>query len=151
MSEDAQQLFQLLINDSYQDFITAVAESRELELVYVDEIAQGQIWMGEEAFENGLVDVLGDVDDAIVAAAELAGMAEGDYGQKLIEKALSPTEQLILDMLSTVRVIGIDPAAIVDKPDPLKVFVNRLQEMLAHVARFNDPKGVYANCFCEID
>jgi protease-4 len=151
MSEDAQQLFQLLINDSYQDFITAVAESRELELEYVDEIAQGQIWMGEEAFENGLVDVLGDVDDAIVAAAELAGMAEGDYGQKLIEKALSPTEQLILDMLSTVRVIGIDPAAIVDKPDPLKVFVNRLQEMLAHVARFNDPKGVYANCFCEID
>ena len=71
------------------------------------------------------------------------------HGQ--IEKALSPTEQLILDMLSTVRVIGIDPAAIVDKPDPLKVFVNRLQEMLAHVARFNDPKGVYANCFCEID
>ena len=76
---------------------------------------------------------------------------EGDYGQKLIEKALSPTEQLILDMLSTIRVIGIDPAAIVSKPDPLKVFVNRLQEMLVHVAKFNDPKGVYANCFCEID
>ena len=151
MSEDAKRLFQLLINDSYQDFITAVAESRELDLEFVDEIAQGQIWTGEEAFENGLVDVLGDVDDAIVAAAKLAGMEEGDYGQKLIERALSPTEQLILDMLSTFRTIGIDPAALVDKPEPLQVFANHLQKMLAHVAQFNDPKGIYANCFCEVE
>ena len=151
MSDGAKQLFQLLINDSYQDFITAVAESRELDLEFVDEIAQGQIWTGEEAFENGLVDVLGDVDDAIVAAAKLAGMEEGDYGQKLIERTLSPTEQLILDMLSTFRTIGIDPAALVDKPEPLQVFANHLQKMLSHVAQFNDPKGIYANCFCEVE
>ena len=95
--------------------------------------------------------MLGDVDDAIVAAAELAGMEEGDYGQKLIERALSPTEQLIVDMLSTIRTIGIDPAALVDKPEPLQVFANHLQKMLAHVAQFNDPKGIYANCFCEVE
>jgi protease-4 len=151
MSDDGKQLFQSLINDAYQDFITAVAEGRELDLDYVDQIAQGQIWTGEEAFENGLVDVLGDVDDAIVAAAKLAGMEEGDYGQKLIERTLSPTEQLIVDLMSTVRTVGIDPAAFVDKPKPLEVFANQLQAMLASVAQFNDPMGIYSHCFCEIE
>ena len=151
MSDDGKQLFQSLINDAYQDFITAVAEGRELDLDYVDQIAQGQIWTGEEAFENGLVDVLGDVDDAIVAAAKLAGMEEGDYGQKLIERTLSPTEQLIVDLMSTFRTVGIDPAAFVDKPKPLEVFANQLQAMLASVAQFNDPMGIYSHCFCEIE
>ena len=150
MSDEAKQLFGMFISDTYSDFINGVAEGRELDVDYVDQIAGGQIWSGEEAFENGLVDVLGDLDDAIVAAAGLAGMEEGEYGQKLIEREMSPTEQLILDLLTMVKTVGVDPAAFVGEPQPIEVFANRLQQVLVEVTRFNDPKGIYSTCFCEI-
>ncbi len=150
MSEHTKQLIQMIIEDGYDDFISGVAERRELEKAYVDSIGQGQVWTGNDAFENGLVDQLGDYDDAIEAAAELAGLAEGAYGKKLIEKKLTPTEQLILDLLSVLRMSGLDPAAFVDEPSALEVFAGKLQGILAQVARFNDPKGVYSHCFCGV-
>lgn len=151
MAEHTKQLFQLVIEDGYDDFISGVAEHRELDKDYVDSIAQGQVWTGDDAFENGLVDQLGNFDDAIVAAAELAGLAEGEYGQKLIERQLSPTEQMLLDFLSVFRVTGLDPTVFVDAPSPVEIFANRLQELIAHVSKFNDPKGVYSHCFCEME
>jgi protease-4 len=151
MSEHTRQLFQLVIEDGYDDFISGVATHRELDKDYVDSIAQGQVWTGDDAFENGLVDQLGDFDDAILAAAELAGLSEGEYGQKLIERQLTPTEQMILDLLSIFRVTGMDPTVFVDTPTPVEVFANQLQELVAHVGRFNDPKSIYAHCFCEIE
>jgi protease-4 len=150
MNEDAKRLIQMFINDTYNDFVSGVAKGRDLEPDYVDQIGQGQVWSGEEAFANGLVDVLGDLDDAIVAAAELAGMAEGEYGQILVERQMSPTEQLILDLLTSFTMVGIDPAAVARKPEPIEVFVNHLHALLAQVAQFNDPKGIYSHCFCEI-
>jgi protease-4 len=151
MAEHTKQLFQLVIEDGYDDFISGVAEHRELDKDYVDSIAQGQVWTGDDAFENGLVDQLGNFDDAVVAAAELAGLAEGEYGQKLIERQLSPTEQMLLDFLSVFRITVLDPTVFVDAPSPLEIFANRLQELIAHVSRFNDPKGVYSHCFCEME
>lgn len=151
MAEHTRQLFQLVIEDGYDDFISGVAEHRELDKDYVDSIAQGQVWTGGDAFENGLVDQLGNFDDAIVAAGELAGLEEGDYGQKLIERRLTPTEQMILDMLSVFRVTGLDPAILVDAPTPVELFTNQLQKLLAHASRFNDPKGVYSHCLCEME
>lgn len=150
MSEHAKQLVQMMIEDGYDDFISGVAERRQLEKSYVDSIGQGQVWTGNDAFENGLVDQLGDYDDAIRAAAELAGIADANYGRKLIEKQLTPTEQMILDLLSVFRFAGVDPAAFVDRPTALEAFAGKLQDLLAQVARFNDPKGIYSHCFCEV-
>jgi protease-4 len=150
LSEESKGLIRMLIADTYSDFVNDVAESRELDVDYVDQIAQGQVWSGTEAFENGLVDVIGGLDEAIIAAAELAGMEEGDYGQILVERPMSPTEQLILDLLTTIRTAGIDPGVFVREPQPIEIFANRLQDTLAAVLRFNDPKGIYSHCFCEI-
>ncbi|MCG8369742.1 MAG: signal peptide peptidase SppA [Proteobacteria bacterium] len=150
LSENTKRVFDVMVEDSYNDFINGVAKGRELEVGYVDRIAQGRVWSGEEAFANGLVDVLGDVDDAVAAAAELAGLEEGDYGEILIERLMSPTQQLILDLLTTFRNVGIDPAAFVGEPKPIEVLANRLQALLSEVTRFNDPKGIYSYCFCEI-
>jgi protease-4 len=151
MSEHTRQLFQLVIEDGYDDFISGVAEHRELDKGYVDSIAQGQVWTGDDAFENGLVDQLGEFDDAIQAAAELAGLEEDEYGQKLIERQLTPTEQMILDLLSIFRVTGMDPVVFVDAPTPIEVFTNQLQKLIAHVGRFNDPKSIYSHCLCEME
>lgn len=151
MGEHTKQLFQMVIEDGYNDFISGVAEHRELDKTYVDTIGQGQVWTGNEAFENGLVDQLGTFNDAVLAAADLAGLSDDKYGQKLIEKQLTPTEQMILDFLTVVRVTGVDPEAFVSGPATVKVFANRLQELLSDVNRFNDPKGVYSHCFCALD
>jgi len=148
MSDATKNLFQILINDGYQDFIRGVANGRELDVDYVDQIGQGQVWTGEEALANGLVDELGGLDAAIAGAAELAGLEH--YGEKLIEKEMSPTEQMILDLLTLFTRVGIDPAVFTTPPSPIEVFANHFQEMLVEVAQFNDPMGVYSNCFCEI-
>jgi protease-4 len=149
MSEETKKLFQLVINDGYQDFIQGVAEGRDLDTDYVDRIGQGQVWSGEEALANGLVDELGDLDDAIAGAAELAGLEH--YGQKLIETEMSPTEQLILDLLTLFGSLGIDPGAFASAPTPFEQFANRFQALVSEVSKFNDPKGVYSYCFCETD
>jgi protease-4 len=151
MGQHTKQLFQMVIEDGYNDFISGVAENRKLDKDYVDSIGQGQVWTGNDAFENGLVDQLGDINDAVIAAAELAGLAAGEYGQKLIEQKLTSTEQMILDFLTVVRVAGIDPAAFVRAPTQIEIFANRMQEFLSSVSRFNDPKGVYSHCFCELN
>jgi len=95
MSGPMKQLFQLIINDTYDDFISDVAEQRDMEKEFVDSVAQGQVWTGQDALKHGLIDALGTYEDSIRAAAELAGLDEGDYGQKLIETKLSPTEQMV--------------------------------------------------------
>ena len=151
MSEHTRQLFQMIINDGYDDFISGVADHRGMDKQAVDSVAQGQVWTGVDALENGLIDKLGGIEDAIAIAAELAGLAEGEFGQKYIEPKLSPTEQMILDFLTIAKRAGIDPAGLVAAPTPIASFANQVQKILALVTRFNDPKGVYSHCFCEID
>ncbi|MGI9225732.1 MAG: signal peptide peptidase SppA [Woeseiaceae bacterium] len=151
MSAETKQLVQLVIEDIYDDFITGVAENRGMDKADVDRIGQGQVWSGVDALNNGLVDELGGFDDAIKAAASLAGLEEESYGQKLIEPRLSSTEQMILDLLTMADRAGIDPASFVKAPTPAASFANQLQKLLAQVTKFNDPKGVYAHCFCELN
>lgn len=151
MSVEAKQLVQLVIEDIYDDFVAGVAEHRGMDKADVDRIGQGQVWSGVDALNNGLVDELGGFEEAITAAATLAGLEEGGYGQKLIEPRLSPTEQMILDLLTVAKRTGIDPASFVRAPMPVVLFANQLQKLLAQVTKFNDPKGAYAHCFCEFD
>jgi protease-4 len=148
MNAETRQLFQIVINDGYRDFITGVAEGRDLDVDYVDTIGQGKVWSGEEALANGLVDELGGLEAAVAGAAELAGLES--YGEKLIEIQMSPTEQMILDLLAVFRGVGIDPQAFSRPPSALEKFANRFQALMAQVSKFNDPKGVYSYCFCDI-
>ncbi|MEM9334757.1 MAG: signal peptide peptidase SppA [Pseudomonadota bacterium] len=148
MSDDAKALFQMIIEHGYDDFISRVAEHREMDTATVDSIGQGKVWTGNEALANGLVDQLGSVDDAIVSAAELAGVS--DYGVKQVEKALSPTEQFILDLMSVGIAVGIDPSVFAPEPTAVQKILGEFETALESLTRFNDPKGVYAYCFCEI-
>lgn len=62
------------ITDIYNDFVSIVADGREKTFAEVNEIARGRVWTGSDAKEQGLVDELGNLDDAIAGAAELAGL-----------------------------------------------------------------------------
>jgi protease-4 len=151
MSQAVKELFQLIINDTYDDFISGVADMRAMDKQVVDQVAQGQVWTGQDALERGLIDELGTYEDSIRIAAELAGMEEGDYGRKLLETGLSATEQVLLDFLAVTKGMGIEVNSLVRGPGALESFANSLQKMLSGLSQFNDPKGVYSHCFCEIN
>ncbi len=151
LSENTKQFIQMIIEDGYDDFVSKVASERGMEKTAVDSIGQGQVWTGADALKNGLIDQFGDLDDAIAVAAELAELDEGEYGEKVIKPKLSPTEQMVLDFLAVMESVGIEPSVFVRSPAPIEVFANQLQKLLVQTTRFNDPRGVYTHCFCEIE
>lgn len=73
---------QQMVVKTYDDFTGMVARNRGLRQSYVDSIGQGRVWSGVDAIEIGLVDQLGDMEDAIAYAAQKAGIAD-DY--KVVE------------------------------------------------------------------
>ena len=150
MSAEAKELFQLVINDGYRDFIAHVGARRNMSQEAVDAVAQGRVWTGADALEHGLIDEFGDLDDAVRIAAELAGL-DGDYGTILIETELSPTEKFVVDLLSAAAGIGVEPAGIVRRPTRLQQLAENVEKVLLPVLRFNDPGGVYAHCFCALE
>lgn len=75
----AERLFDQLINRSYADFLSKVAESRSLSVEEVDSFARGRVWTGLQARELGLVDDLGGIAEAITKASELADIPRDQY------------------------------------------------------------------------
>lgn len=148
MSDHAKALFQAIIDEGYDDFISRVALHRGMEKAQVDKIAQGRVWTGADAINLGLVDELGTLEDAVVASADLAGLEAGEYGRKTIRHELSPTEQLIVDILAVGKSFGMNPAAFSRRPGKLTQLAARLEAALTPLLRFDDPKGVYAHCLC---
>ena len=65
---------QEMVVKTYNDFTSRVAEGRGLTQSYVDSIGQGRVWSGVDAIEIGLVDQLGDMEDAIAYAAQKANL-----------------------------------------------------------------------------
>ncbi|MCF6280206.1 MAG: signal peptide peptidase SppA [Flavobacteriaceae bacterium] len=64
------------VEQVYTTFLNRVATGRNMTFDEVDAVAQGRVWTGKEALEIGLVDVLGNMDDAIEKAAELADISD---------------------------------------------------------------------------
>jgi protease-4 len=75
LSDEARQIAQELVTQVHEQFIQDVAEGREnLDIDGVRQLADGRIYTGEQAKENGLVDDLGGLHDALLKAGELAGI-----------------------------------------------------------------------------
>jgi len=151
MTDDTKRLFQLVIEEGYDDFIGRVATYRGMQKTEVDAVGQGRVWTGADALERGLVDELGGMEDAIAFAAELVDLAEDDYGQKWIRTQLSPTEQMIVDLLGTAKSFGLQLDFLQSRPTALQKIAEKLEQALAPLAGFDDPKGVYAHCLCTFE
>lgn len=76
LPDEMSQLIQMNIDNGYNTFISLVAKARNMSTEQVDKIAQGQVWLGSEASNIGLVDKLGDFDDAIETAVTLANLTD---------------------------------------------------------------------------
>lgn len=143
LSPEVQQMMQLSIEYGYKRFITLVADARKRTPEQIDKIAQGHVWTGEDAKANGLVDSLGDFDDAVAKAAELAKLKQWhlDYYQD---------EPTVLDMVMdsmTGSVRAMLPEAIqVMLPAPLVSAANTVKAEGDKLVVFNDPQNRYAFC-----
>jgi protease-4 len=152
LSSGMSKLFQLNVERGYQDFITLVAKNRDMTLAQVDAIAQGRVWSGLKAKELGLVDELGDITDAIIAAAQLAEL--DIYDTLLIEKESSAKDKLLQNLLgSTSQLLSLtnESEAVISK-DHLTQFITVMNNKLNALKQFNDPQGIYVLCMaCEIN
>ncbi len=86
------------IEEVYSTFLRRVSEGRNISLARADSLAQGRVWSGVEAQELGLVDELGGLDDAILAAAELAEIEE--FGIRKYPRYKSGFERFMEEMAS---------------------------------------------------
>jgi protease-4 len=66
--------FQSLIDNMFSQFVNAVASARGMDEAVVRKLADGRVYTGQEAKENGLIDELGTLQDAVDAAAKMAGI-----------------------------------------------------------------------------
>ncbi|MEI4220374.1 MAG: signal peptide peptidase SppA [Candidatus Dasytiphilus stammeri] len=76
LSPESQEIMQLKIENGYRKFINFIAQDRNRSYNQIDQIAQGRVWSGLDAKKIGLIDQLGDFDDAVSKAAALAGLKE---------------------------------------------------------------------------
>lgn len=76
LTEGEKVLMQRETDKIYDQFLRVVAEGRGMSKEQVHEVAQGRVWTGLKAKEIGLVDEIGDLDDAIRIASEMAGLEE---------------------------------------------------------------------------
>ncbi|KFI11207.1 MULTISPECIES: signal peptide peptidase SppA [Vibrio] len=148
LSDGAADAFQMGIEHGYHRFIGLVSESREIPLKDMDNIAQGRVWTGQDAAKLGLVDKMGDFDDAVKMAAELAKVE--DYNLYWVEEPLSPAEQFIQDFMNQVKVnLGVDASALL--PTALQPVAAQVVQDASLLDSFNDPKGQYAFCLnCQV-
>ncbi|MGL5239415.1 MAG: signal peptide peptidase SppA, partial [Kluyvera ascorbata] len=143
LTPEVQQMMQLSIENGYKRFITLVAQSRHSTPEAIDKIAQGHVWTGEDAKANGLVDSLGDFDDAVAKAAELAKLKVWhiDYYQS------EPTFfDMVMDNLSGSVRASLPQALQAYLPAPLANAASAMKAEGDKLAIFNDPQNRYAIC-----
>ncbi|MGQ6287893.1 signal peptide peptidase SppA [Serratia sp. IR-2025] len=143
LPQEFSQMMQLNIENGYKNFLDLVAKSRKMTPQQVDQIAQGHVWLGSDAKANGLVDQLGDFDDAVKKAAELAKLQQWQLDWFVDTPSLS---DMVLSQFG-VSIHAMLPAAIQSMlPAPLASVANAVKEQPGLFNNLNDPQNRYAIC-----
>lgn len=98
-------IFEDLIDESYDDFVNAIVEGRGMDKDKVIELADGRIYTGRQAYENGLVDEIGDMDDAIEVMEELVGkknLSIVEYSSDGFWSSFYEYQSLLLDKVNLI-------------------------------------------------
>lgn len=123
MNAEEHALMQTMVERGYDLFTSRCAEGRHVEQDYIKSIGEGRVWLGNKGVEIGIVDKLGNIDDAIAKAVELAGLEnyrltyypeKADPYEELLKMLDNTTEeeQLVLkmrDFCSKPRVMALMP------------------------------------------
>jgi protease-4 len=142
----ARQLLQISVEHAYTQFLQRVSEGRKKTVEDVDKIAQGRVWAGVDAQRIGLVDHLGGLKDSTDAAAKLAELGS-DYEVDYIESEPTLREELMMQLRSQALQLGLMAGIIAPRSD-LDLVLDPMLEQARSIAQLNDPRGMYAYCWC---
>ncbi|MEM1142581.1 MAG: signal peptide peptidase SppA [Pseudomonadota bacterium] len=142
LATDIEAVLQLSVDNTYEQFVDLVAESRDLSVAQVDAVAQGRVLAASAAREAGLVDRIGSLAEAVRVAAEIAGLAEGSYEVLSIQPTFTP-QQILLQQLSD----SFGKIALLQSPIAAVLgFVEKLEQPLQYLETFDDPQRLYMRC-----
>ena len=96
MTDEFRNVVQESIENTYETFLDRVAQGRNISVAEADSMAQGRVWSGVDAQRLGLVDTLGNLEDAIAEAAKMAEMKE--YDIKKFPKYKTGLERFMEDL-----------------------------------------------------
>lgn len=106
LSEAETQKLHDSISRTYRSFLTKVARARSKSIDQIDNLAQGRVWMGAQAKDNGLVDNLGGLDEAIAYIRTKVGLSAGGDTNLV----MYPPRRSLLDVLSTASPDAMEDA-----------------------------------------
>ena len=140
---DLDKIFESWGAGAYDRFITFVSDSRSQPYEDIKSIAGGRVWIGSAAQELGLVDELGDIDDAINYAVQMADLE--DYQVEYYGQELSPEEIIIKELLDSFDVS-------IKEPEVLTA-LSGLSKLYSEYTDLKQPKALIAceNCLVDID
>jgi protease-4 len=107
LSEAGRQKLHQSIEATYQSFVGKVASARKKSYDQIDALAQGHVWMGAQAKQNGLVDQLGGLNEAVAIVRKKAGLAE--TGETNL--VMYPPRRSLLELISNTTPETLEEAA----------------------------------------
>ena len=138
---------QSVIERGYREFLQRVADSRGMTTEEVDKVAQGRVWSGSDAYKLGLVDNLGDLEDAIAAAAKLAELDE-DYVVSYIQQEEGFQDKFVRELMAgAISASNQNSISI----SPLNRMLLKVQHAAADFGALNDPNHAYVISNIETD
>ena len=137
------QMMQLNIENGYKTFIGLVAKARNKTPEQIDQIAQGHVWIGSDAKNDGLVDQLGDFDDAVNKAAELAKLPKWQLNWYVNEPSFT---DLVFSQVSASAHAMLPAAVQAYLPAPVTKMALELKSQADLFNNMNDPQNRYALC-----
>ena len=138
VTPEMSKILQALANGAYDDFVELVAAGREMTPEAVREIAEGIVWIGKDAADIGLVDSLGSLDQAISAAASLAGVDAWRTGRTRVPPSF---ESILLEELS--RSLN---AKVLPRGGWFESLVASFKPVVQGLSALRDPLNLYAHC-----
>lgn len=130
------------VNFTYRSFLDIVADGRDMPPEEVDNFAQGRVWSAGDAQRAGLVDRLGSLQDAIVAAAARAGVS--DYEVDYVEPVLSPRELLLSQLADRVGGLGLLSRSALGTA--LASLLQPVAQASGELSLLQDPAHLYMRC-----
>ena len=138
LSPEMASIVQALAYGAYDDFIELVASGRNMSEQAVRDVADGLVWTGAEAADRGLVDELGGLDEAVAAAARLAGVEEWRTARTQVPPSF---ESVLLQELS-----GSFGTVAAPLGGWFESLVSALTPAIKSLSSLRDPMHVYAQC-----
>jgi protease-4 len=138
LSPEMASIVQALSIGAYDDFVQLVATGRGMSRDAVEQVADGLVWTGQEAAKNGLVDDLGGLEQAVAAAASLAGVEQWRTRRTSVPPSF---ESLFIEELSRSLTQSVLP-----KGAWFQALANSFTPVVKSVSSLRDPAHLYVQC-----